>query len=34
MPDIDTDFCIERRNEVIEYVTDRYGEDKVANNYL
>ncbi|WP_320667559.1 DNA polymerase III subunit alpha [Prochlorococcus sp. MIT 1307] len=30
MPDIDTDFCIERRGEVIEYVTSRYGEDKVA----
>ncbi len=30
MPDIDTDFCIERRGEVIEYVTQRYGEDKVA----
>ena len=30
MPDIDTDFCIERRNEVIDYVTNRYGEDKVA----
>ncbi|MCT0219300.1 DNA polymerase III subunit alpha [Synechococcus sp. CS-1329] len=30
MPDIDTDFCIERRAEVIEYVTQRYGEDKVA----
>ncbi len=30
MPDIDTDFCIERRSEVIEYVTNRYGEDKVA----
>ncbi len=30
MPDIDTDFCIERRGEVIEYVTDRYGEDNVA----
>ncbi len=30
MPDIDTDFCIDRRNEVIDYVTDRYGEDKVA----
>ncbi len=30
MPDIDTDFCIERRGEVIEYVTHRYGEDKVA----
>jgi len=30
MPDIDTDFCIDRRNEVIDYVTSRYGEDKVA----
>ena len=30
MPDIDTDFCIERRSEVIDYVTRCYGEDKVA----
>jgi DNA polymerase-3 subunit alpha len=30
MPDIDTDFCIERRDEVIEYVTRKYGEDRVA----
>jgi DNA polymerase-3 subunit alpha len=30
MPDIDTDFCIERRDEVIEYVTAKYGKDKVA----
>ncbi len=30
MPDIDTDFCIERRGEIIEYVTKRYGEDHVA----
>ena len=30
MPDIDTDFCIARRGEVIDYVTQRYGEDKVA----
>lgn len=30
MPDIDTDFCIERRGEVIDYVTNRYGDDKVA----
>ncbi len=30
MPDIDTDFCIQRRGEVIDYVTERYGEDKVA----
>ncbi|MEB3292455.1 MAG: DNA polymerase III subunit alpha [Synechococcales bacterium] len=30
MPDIDTDFCIDRREEVIDYVTQKYGEDKVA----
>jgi DNA polymerase-3 subunit alpha len=30
MPDIDIDFCFERRPEVIEYVTRKYGEDKVA----
>ncbi|ASC73580.1 DNA polymerase III subunit alpha [Halomicronema hongdechloris C2206] len=30
MPDIDTDFCIERRDEVIKYVTERYGEERVA----
>jgi DNA polymerase-3 subunit alpha len=30
MPDIDTDFCIDRRDEMIQYVTQRYGEDKVA----
>ncbi|WP_424099999.1 DNA polymerase III subunit alpha [Moorena producens] len=30
MPDIDTDFCIERRDEVIKYVTNLYGEDRVA----
>lgn len=30
MPDIDMDFDDERRGEVIEYVRDRYGEDKVA----
>ena len=30
MPDIDTDFCIENRDRVIEYVTDIYGADKVA----
>lgn len=30
MPDIDTDFCIERRSEVIDYVTDLYGGDRVA----
>ena len=30
MPDIDIDFDDERRGEVIEYVRDKYGEDKVA----
>ncbi|MBE0448197.1 MAG: DNA polymerase III subunit alpha [Actinobacteria bacterium] len=30
MPDIDIDFCFERRPEVIDYVTQKYGEDKVA----
>jgi len=30
MPDIDTDFCIEQRDKVIEYVTNKYGTDKVA----
>ena len=30
MPDIDTDFCIERRDEMIEYVTAKYGEANVA----
>jgi DNA polymerase-3 subunit alpha len=30
MPDIDTDFCFERRGEVIEYVTNKYGADRVA----
>src|SRR6266581_663157 len=30
MPDIDIDFCMNRRGEVIEYVRRKYGEDKVA----
>jgi DNA polymerase-3 subunit alpha len=30
MPDIDTDFCIERRGEVIKYCGEKYGEDHVA----
>lgn len=30
MPDIDVDFCTEGRDEVIRYVIDKYGEDKVA----
>ncbi|MDJ0747098.1 MAG: DNA polymerase III subunit alpha [Xenococcaceae cyanobacterium MO_167.B27] len=30
MPDIDTDFCIDRRDEMIDYVTQKYGENNVA----
>lgn len=30
MPDIDVDFCYERRQEVINYVIEKYGTDKVA----
>lgn len=30
MPDIDIDFCYERRGEVIDYVNQKYGEDHVA----
>ncbi len=29
-PDIDIDFCYERRDEVIRYVTEKYGEDSVG----
>ena len=31
MPDIDIDFCQERRKEVIQYVIDKYGRDQVSN---
>lgn len=30
MPDVDIDFCIERRSEVIDYVAKKYGADKVC----
>ena len=30
MPDIDVDFCMDRRGEVIEYVAEKYGRDHVA----
>lgn len=30
MPDIDSDFCYERRQEVIDYVVRKYGQDRVA----
>ncbi len=30
MPDIDVDFCVERRQEVIDYVVRKYGKERVA----
>lgn len=30
MPDIDIDFCFEKRDQVIDYIVKRYGSDKVA----
>ncbi len=30
MPDFDVDFCMERRDEVIKYVTQKYGKDNVG----
>lgn len=30
LPDFDIDFCMQRRDEVIEYVTKKYGSDRVA----
>ncbi|RLK50712.1 DNA polymerase III alpha subunit [Alkalispirillum mobile] len=30
MPDFDVDFCMEQRDDVIEYVAERYGRDKVS----
>ena len=30
MPDIDIDFCVNRRQEVIDYVVEKYGKDKVV----
>ena len=30
MPDIDIDFCFEKRDQVIEYIINRYGADRVA----
>lgn len=29
-PDIDVDICFERRSEVIDYITEKYGKDRVA----
>jgi DNA polymerase-3 subunit alpha len=33
MPDIDVDFCFERRGEVIEYVRQRYGRKSVGRSW-
>lgn len=30
MPDVDIDFCVDRRAEVIDYVTEKYGREKVS----
>lgn len=30
LPDFDVDFCMDRRDEVIEYVSDRYGRERVS----
>ncbi|MCI9527078.1 MAG: DNA polymerase III subunit alpha [Lachnospiraceae bacterium] len=30
MPDIDIDFCVDRRQEVIDYVSEKYGKDRVV----
>ena len=30
MPDFDIDFCFERRQEVIDYVTRKYGKERVG----
>ena len=30
MPDVDVDFCIEKRGQAIDYVTEKYGADKVC----
>jgi DNA polymerase-3 subunit alpha len=30
MPDFDVDFCMERRDEVIDYVAERYGREAVS----
>src|SRR5205807_9896973 len=32
MPDFDVDFCQDRRGEVIDYVTDKYRKENVAQN--
>jgi DNA polymerase-3 subunit alpha len=34
MPDVDTGFCIDRRQEVIDYVTEKYGKERCPNCYL
>lgn len=31
LPDIDVDFCQQRRKEIVDYLKDKYGDDKVAS---
>ena len=30
LPDIDVDFCVERRDEILQYIVEKYGQDHVA----
>ena len=30
MPDVDTDFCVEKREQVINYIKEKYGKEKVG----
>ena len=30
LPDIDVDFCVERRDEVLKYIAEKYGQEYVA----
>ena len=34
MPDFDIDFCMDRRDEVISYVQQKYGKDRVVSYYF
>ena len=34
MPDFDIDFCMDRRNEIIDYVKQKYGKENVVRLYV
>ena len=34
MPDFDVDFCMDRRDEVIDHVADLYGHERYRNHYV